>query len=275
VRIQALAFFLPTGRVLSNVSSVSQPMQESENSHKPTDAAGCRFQATHWSVILSAGNPASPNHHHAQEQFCKAYREPVYWYVRGRGNSPEDAEDLTQQFFLRFLKDNALARVSQEGGKFRGFLTTCLKNFLNNEYQHKKAQKCGGGKPHLAYDEAMESRYQQGLSTGATPDEYFDRKWALTALEQARQRLREEYRRDGKEQLYEMLKRALPGAQEELCYAEAAKALGKSEDALRMEVSRLRKRFRVLLRWEVATPDTKPEKIDEELRYLSSIVNHW
>jgi RNA polymerase sigma factor (sigma-70 family) len=255
------------------IGPVRHPVERSGTNHGSAERADRTFQTTHWSVILSAGDLASANNRQALSQFCQAYWEPVYAYVRRRGKRPEDAEDLTQDFFAWFLENEVLSKVRRQGGKFRSYLLTVLPHFLANEWNRDNAQKRGGGKMIVAFDEEVEARYQKGLSEDATPEELFDRKWAFSVLDQVRKRLREEYCAKGQGQLYDVLQGFLPGAEQQAPYEGASQALGMTEEAVRMAVHRLRRRWGKFLREEVAARGTKPEEVDEEIRYLLDIMS--
>ena len=245
----------------------------SEVTLETPSGSGSLFPQTHWTVILAAGDLSSPNNQPALEQFCQAYWYPVYVFVRARGSPPEEAKDLTQAFFARVLEKEVLAGLSREGGRFRSFFLKTLKRFLTNEWQHRQAEKRGGGKTHLPIDETTETRYQKNLADHRPPESSFDREWAVAVWGRALARLREEYTREGKQQLFECLQGGFPGALQELSYAEAAQALDMKVEAVRTAARRMRQRYGKLLRAEVATPGTSPQEIDEEIRYLIAVLN--
>jgi RNA polymerase sigma factor (sigma-70 family) len=241
----------------------------------PTTPSGGdgQFRTTHWSVILAAGDLAASNHKTALDQFCQAYWRPVYVFVLKKGYPREEAQDLTQDFFLSFLKKNKLAGLSRERGRFRAFLLTVLKNFLINDWRHKNTEKRGDGKMLISIDQDTETRFQKYLSDNATPEVLFDLEWARAVLVQVRILLREKYAEEGKPQVFDCLQYFLPGAHEVPSQAEAAKTLGMSEEAVRMAVHRLRVRFGKLLRQEIATPGTSREQVEEEIRYLLEVLS--
>src|SRR6266571_5185734 len=159
------------------------------------------FATTHWSVVLAAGQTASPQAEEALEKLCRAYWYPLYAYVRRQGFSPEDAQDLTQEFFARFLQKKSFRRADRERGKFRTFLLTSLQHFLAHEWERARAQKRGGGQPLLPWDErSAESRYQLDATPDLAPDQVFDQRWALTLFQQALTRLHQEFAAEGKSQ---------------------------------------------------------------------------
>ncbi len=207
------------------------------------------FQSTHWTVVLAAGLENSPESSAALQKLCTAYWCPLYAFIRRRGYSVEEAEDLTQEFFARLLAKDLLAGVTREGGRFRSFLLTVLKRFLANEWNREHAQKRSGGKPRFSIDDTAEARYQRALTEQATPETLFERQW-------------------------EQLQSCLAGAQSEIPYAQIAAAFGMKESAVRMAASRLRRRYGALLRAEIAVTVSSPEEIDEEIRYLIALVGH-
>lgn len=225
------------------------------------------FQSTHWSVILAAGDPANPRAEAALEELCRAYWYPLYVFARRRGQSPEEAEDLTQKFFLRLIGNQLLCGLKREGGKFRAFLLQSFKCFLINEWHHEHAQKRGGGKTIISIDDAAEARYRELLAT-ATPDALFEREWAWTVLSRTETRLREDYAKEGKSAMFQWLRGYLPGAERAASYAETSAALQMNEPAVRMAVHRFRRRYSECLRQEIKATVTTPEQIDEEIRFL-------
>ncbi len=231
-----------------------------------------RFDKTHWSVILAAGDLQAPNHKRAQEEFCDTYWYPVYVFVRRRGGTAEAAKDLTQAFFLWFLTNNKLAGVTQEGGRFRSFLLTVLRRFLTNEWHRQHTQRRGGDNLILSIDDTTERRYQKDLADDSTPEAMFDREWAKAVLQRVYRRLEDEFASNGRAPLFACLRASLPGAHEPLSSEKAAKTLGKSKEAVAAAVHRLRQRFREMLREEVATPGAAREEIDAELRYLLEVM---
>jgi RNA polymerase sigma factor (sigma-70 family) len=234
---------------------------------------GSGFRTTHWSVILAAGDMASPKNQEALARFCQAYWSPVYFFLRKAGHVPHDAEDLTQSFFAWFLQKNKLAGVAQGKGRFRSFLLTVLKRFLINEWHHQQTARETGGKSFLPIDAAAETCFLNDASGDATPEAAFDREWANRVWDEALRKLREEYARDGKSKEFDCLQTCFPGAHKPFSCAEAAQTLGISENAVRMAVNRLRRRFRELMRREVAAQGTSQEEIDEEIRYLLEILS--
>jgi RNA polymerase sigma factor (sigma-70 family) len=241
-------------------------MLESEFNAMPAQA---RFATTHWSVVMEAGREESPKASQALEQLCRTYWYPLYAYVRRKGHDPDDAQDLTQEFFARLLRGNFLHTVEQRKGKFRSFLVASLENFLVKEWLRANRQKRGGGQPVLSLDEeGAENRYALEPASNLSPQKLYERRWAMTLLDLTMKRLEEECRQQGKSQLFEQTRNLLSGDAQEEGYRELAARLATSEGALRVAVHRLRQRFGVLLREEIAHTVTSPEDVDEEVRSL-------
>ena len=223
--------------------------------------------------MLSARQKDSPQSLAALETLCRTYWYPLYAYVRRQGQSPHDAQDLTQEFFARLLQKDYLKAAAREKGRFRTFLLVALKRFLANEWDRLRAQKRGGGVQSVSLDtELAEQRYLVEPVEGASADRVFERRWALTLLDRTMARLREEFARAGKESDFNHLKTCLTADRGEISYATIAGALGMSESTARVAVHRLRRRFRELFREEIAHTVSQPEDIEEEVRYLMSVL---
>jgi len=234
---------------------------------------GDYFVTTRWTVVLSAGRKSSPQSDQALAELCRAYWYPLYAYVRRQGRSKEDAEDLTQAFFARFLQKNYLQGLSSESGRFRAFLLACLKHFLANEWDKACRVKRGGGIEHLSLDwQSAESRYQLEPPDTVSPDRLFDREWATALLERVVTRLRDEHAAAGKERLFEHGRAFLMASSDAVPHAQAAAALGMDEGALRVAVHRLRQRYRELLREEISQTLSQPSLVEEELRSLQAAL---
>ncbi len=234
-----------------------------------SSAPGDIFATTHWTVVLAAGQRHTPQSDHALEQLCRTYWFPLYAYVRRRGHEKADAEDLVQAFFARFLAKNYLAGLSEERGRFRAFLLAALKNFLINEWKHAQRQKRGGGETVLSLDwETADTKFQVAATNEPSPDRAFDREWALALLGKVIERLQAECDAEGKGRLFEQLKAFLTAGKGEAAHAEVALGLGMEEGAVRVAVHRLRKRYRVLLRAEIAQTLSDATMVDEEMRAL-------
>jgi RNA polymerase sigma factor (sigma-70 family) len=230
------------------------------------------FVTTHWTVVLSARDQRTPEAAQALEALCRTYWYPLYAFVRRQGRSPADAQDLTQEFFARLLGKDYLHSVERGKGKFRTFLLVLLKRFLADEWDRAHAQKRGGGSLHLPLDTALaESRYQREQGEDLSPDKVYDRRWALTLLERAMARLREEFTAAGKADEFQVLKAVLTTDKGALAYGQLAGRLGVSEGAARVAAHRLRRRFRQLFREEIAHTVGSQDEVEEEVRYLMSL----
>lgn len=219
--------------------------------------------------MLAAGQQHTSQSDHALEELCRTYWFPLYAYVRRHGHVKADAEDLTQAFFARFLAKNYLAGLSAERGRFRAFLLAALKNFLVNEWKQAHRQKRGGGMTMLSLDwETADTQFQVVAQNELSPDQAFDREWALALLGQVIERLQAECETAGKGKLFEQLKMFLAAGKSETAQSEVAKALGMEEGAVRVAVHRLRKRYRELLRDEIAHTLSDPALVNEEMRAL-------
>jgi RNA polymerase sigma-70 factor (ECF subfamily) len=231
------------------------------------------FRTTHWSVVMQAGAPESGESKQALEELCRTYWFPIYGYIRSRGYSPDDAQDLVQAFFERFLEKNYLESVNAQRGKFRSFLLASVNHFLSNEWDRARAQKRGGGKVIESLDaEDAEGRYLHELADSETPESMFERNWAETVLASVLERLRDECNAGGRAGRFEALKGFLVGDKGELSFAEAADRLGVTEAAVKSFVRRLRLRYRELFREELAKTVDDPAQIEEELRHLVAIL---
>lgn len=234
-----------------------------------TVARGDIFATTHWTLVLAAGSGSSPAAGTALEELCRTYWYPLYVYVRRQGHSREDAEDLTQEFFARFLAKNYLAGVDSNRGRFRAFLLASLKHFLANEWDRSQRQKRGGGVAPLSLDwQDADTRYQIDPADNLSPDKLYDRTWAMTLLERVVARLRDESRAEGRGSQFEQLKFYLMVGSDKVPAAEVAAALVMSEGAVRVAIHRLRRRYRELLRQEVAQTLADPGQAEEEMRVL-------
>ncbi|HEY9174251.1 MAG TPA: sigma factor [Verrucomicrobiae bacterium] len=242
---------------------------DASSASDPINAPGDIFATTHWTVVLAAGRRATPQSDHALEELCRTYWFPLYAYVRRRGHSKEDAEDLTQAFFARFLEKNYLEGLSAERGRFRAFLLASLKHFLANEWDKSQRQKRGGKAAHLALDwQTADTQFQVAATAEASPDRAFDREWAVALLAKVIERLRVECEAEGRGGLFNELKVFLAAGKGALSHAAAGQALGLDEGAVRVAVHRLRKRYRQLLRDEIAQTLADPAQVDEEMRAL-------
>jgi RNA polymerase sigma-70 factor (ECF subfamily) len=246
-------------------------VENSSSAFIPVRASGRHpaFVTTHWSVVLSAGRNDTTRARAALARLCETYWFPLYAYVRRRGHSPHDGQDLTQEFFTRLLERQAIAGADPERGRFRSFLLTALNHFLINEWAAARTQKRGGGAPLLSLDlAAAEARLDLEPADHATPDKAFEKQWAVTLLNQVLNQLEAEYRRAGKVELFTALQKTLAGRRESQPYAELAVRLHLSEGAIKVAVHRLRRRYRHLIRAEIAHTLDPSADIDEEMRCL-------
>jgi RNA polymerase sigma-70 factor (ECF subfamily) len=223
--------------------------------------------------VAAAAQGHSPEAQEALATLCQVYWYPLYAYARRRCPHVHDAQDLTQAFFTELLEKDYLQAANPERGKFRSFLLTAFKHFLSKERERAHAQKRGGGRPALSLDfELGESRYHLEPIDNATPESLYERDWALGILQQTLAQLRRELAGAGKEQLFECLKEVLAGNSVHESYARVAEQLGMSEQSIKVAVHRLRRRYRELLRAEIAQTVASPEEVDEELRDLFAAV---
>jgi len=245
-----------------------------EEPRSEPQAHGSVFATTHWSVVLAAGEKNTPESAAALERLCATYWYPLYAYVRHRGHSPEDSEDLTQEFFCRLLKGNYLAQVDPRKGKFRSFLLAAMNHFLANEWHRSQSLKRGGAMTFLPLDAFQaEERYQGERFGSRSPEEIYERTWTLALLERALTRLGEETAAAGRATRFEELKPVLIGEWPDLSYSEMAGRLGTSEAALKMTAQRLRRRYAELVREEIAQTVPEPREVCEELRHLRAVLS--
>lgn len=232
------------------------------------------FRTTQWTLILQAARPDSSL---GQEAFGKLYSDywpPLYAYVRRRGFSPEEAEDITQSFFTRILERKALTDLQQNGGRFRSFLLTALANFLANEWDRQHAQKRGSGQRPVPLEiREGENRFiALQVPDGMTPETIFEKQWVFTLLEQVMARLSEEWAMAGKAELFAELRIFLQGDRLGPRYAEIAARRAVSEALIKVTVHRLRQRYGHLLREEIARTLSHPNDVDEELHHLMNVL---
>ncbi len=233
-----------------------------------------RFATTHWSLVLAAGRRSSPASGQALAALCQTYWYPLYAHVRRRGYGAEDAQDLIQEFFSRLLEKDYLRVADPERGRFRSFLLAAVDHFLAKEWRRAHAQKRGGQRAAISLDfQAGESRYSAEPAHELTPQAIYERRWALTLIERALAKLRDEFAGDDKLPLFERLKAYLGGDKVAVPYRQIAATLGMSEGAVKVAVHRLRRRCRDLVRAEIAQTVAGPEDIEEELRELFNVVS--
>jgi len=243
--------------------------QTTMKNKKPSVAGRGRFMTTHWSVVQAAGTPGNSQCRQALETLCCTYWFPVYAYLRRCGHQQDAAEDYTQGFFARMLEKDGLRLADPERGRFRSFLLTALKYFVANEEDKKRTLKRGGGHTILSLDLAeAEGRYAVQPAQTASPDRVFERTWALTVLDRAMTRLQDELLRRHKGELFDHLKGYMAVDSDTVPYQAVAQELGMTENATKVAVHRLRRRYRVLLRDEIAQTVSDETQIDEEIGKL-------
>jgi DNA-directed RNA polymerase specialized sigma24 family protein len=255
------------------VAIKSQLKSESHPSEDAARTAGL-FATTHWSVVLAAGERDSPPAVDALEKLCRAYWYPLYACIRRRGCSAQDAEDLTQGFFAVLLAGNYLARADRERGRFRTFLLTAFNNFLHNEHDRSTALKRGGGREIVSWDEhTAEGRYAREPVGGLSPEQIYEKRWVATLLERVLGRLRGEFDTTECRELFDQLKAHLWGEDEAIPYAQLSGQFAMTVSALKVTVHRLRRRYRDLLREEIAQTVADPAEIDDEIQYLIRVTS--
>jgi DNA-directed RNA polymerase specialized sigma24 family protein len=232
------------------------------------------FTATHWSVVLMARDPASPGVAEALEKLCRAYWPPLYVYIRRQGYPPHEAQDLTQEFFARLLAKNYLAAVDREKGRFRSFLLAALNHFMADERDRARAVKRGGRSALLPLDvETAEGLYLASATDPLSPDRIFEKRWAITLLDEAFSKLREEFAAAGKGERFDRLKIFLEEGTRHGDYAALGMELGMAPNTVAAWVHRLRERYRELVRAEIASTVASPGEVQEEMRFLFAALS--
>jgi len=232
------------------------------------------FPVTHWSVVLAARGGQDTEAQAALETLCRAYWYPLYAYLRREGWSEPDAQDLTQGFFEHLLEHRTLDRVAREKGRFRSFLLASLKYHIANQRAHEQRQKRGGGQRPFSLDAlTAEERYRLEPKDNRTPEQLFERRWALTLLDRVLARLRAEYAGGERAELFEALQGFLAVKEDGEPYAVVASRFGMSEEAIKKTVQRMRRRYRELFREEIAQTVSNAEEAEEELRHLCEVMS--
>lgn len=232
-----------------------------------------RFQTTSWSLVVAAGKPDTEARA-ALASLCQTYWRPVYSFVRRTGYPPDEAQDLAQSFFTVLMEKNYLGDANRQRGRFRSFLLTSVKHFLANEWDRANALKRGGGQTLVSID-VMEAEGWYGPSAVelTTPERLFERRWALSVLGRVMTRLRADFADLGKAPLFEKMSVFLNGDPDGAHYEVLAAELGMSSGALRVAVHRMRRRYRNILRAEIAETVSTPEEVDDEIRFLLSALS--
>jgi RNA polymerase sigma factor (sigma-70 family) len=242
------------------------PIHPSDNSARRGPS---RFATTHWSVVLAAGRPGTTDYEDALETLCQTYWFPLYAYLRRHGYNADMAEEYTQAFFAGLLAKRGLRLADPKRGKFRSFLLSALKHFVANEHARATAQKRGGGRKLLSLNlQDAENRYALEPSDELSPEKLFERSWALTVLERTMDQLQSEAADADKQKQFNCLKVYLTAEKSSVPYEKMAAELQMTEGTVRVAVHRLRRRYRDLLRDEIAQTVTNESQIDEEIRDL-------
>ena len=230
------------------------------------------FTTTHWSVVLEAQGE-SPAAHEALEKLCRMYWRPIYSFVRRQGVGPEEAKDITQDFFAQLLERRSLSAVRKEKGRLRSYLLGALKYFLADEQRRAMAIKRGKGQRLIPLEDLhADERIEMEPADPVTAEMIYERRWALTVLEQVLNRLKGEYATAGNAALFDSLKQLLPDEPGSPSQAEIAARLGMTENAVRQAFYRFRQRYQSLLREEIAHTVATPGDIEDELRHLIAVV---
>ena len=233
---------------------------------------GIAFTTTHWSVVLTAQGE-SPAAREALEKLCRTYWRPVYSFIRRQGIGPEQAEDLTQSFFALLLERRDFDAVRREKGRLRSYLLTSLKHFLASEHRRATTAKRGKGQRLVRLEQLTAAeRSEMEPADSLTADRLYERRWALTLMEQVMRRLKDEYRASGNEALFDSLKQLLPDEPGAPSRPEIASQLGMTDNALRQAFHRFRHRYQLLLREEISHTVAVASDIEDELRHLIAVL---
>ncbi len=228
-----------------------------------------RFLTTHWSLVIAAGRRQSPQSDGALASLCSTYWYPLYAFVRRRGYAPEEAQDLTQEFFAALLDKNYVQDADRQRGRFRSFLLTALKHFLSNQRNRARAKKRGGGRSVFSLDfESGEIQYRREPADAMTAERLFERRWALKLLDRVLGRLQQEYADAGNPAIFEHLKECLTREKGSTPYRQVAQQAGLTEGAVKVAVHRLRRRYRELLEEEIAQTVSTAAEVEDEIRQL-------
>lgn len=230
-----------------------------------------QFPTTRWTLVVGAGDPHRKETRSALVSLCENYWYPLYAYLRRRGYPADQAQDLTQEFFVRILEGRYLDRADPEKGRFRSFILTSLKFFVADEADRQRAQKRGGGAVLPLEFHSGEDRYQREPAHDETPERIFERRWALSVLDRVMEKLRNEFVQHGRPEHFARLKVFLLG-HNDAPYAALAQEMSTSEGALKVAIHRLRKRYRELFRQEIADTVADPAEVEAELRFLATVL---
>jgi len=230
-----------------------------------------QFPTTRWTLVIAAGDPGRKEARSALVSLCENYWYPLYAFLRRRGYPPDVAQDHIQEFFMRVIEGRYLDRADPEKGRFRSFLLTSLKFFVADEGDRQRAHKRGGALVVPLEFSSGEERYKREPAHDETPERIFERRWALSVLDQVVEKLRSEFVQHGRPEHFERLKVFLLG-QSDAPYAALAQELKTSEGALKVAIHRLRKRYRELFRQEIADTVADPTEVESELRHLAAAL---
>jgi len=230
-----------------------------------------QFPTTRWTLVVAAGDPHRKEARAALVSLCENYWYPLYAWLRRRGYSADEAQDLTQDFFIRVLEGRYLDRADPEKGRFRSFILTSLKFFVADLEDRDRAQKRGGGTVLSIEFSSGEDRYQREPAHDETPESIFERRWALALIDRVVERLRSEFVQHCRPEHFERLKVLLLG-QSDAPYSALAREINTSEGALKVAIHRLRKRYRELFRQEIAATVADPADVEAELRFLAAVL---
>lgn len=230
------------------------------------------FATTEWSLVMAAGHRDAAGAEEALARLCSLYWYPVFAFVRRRGHSADEAQDLTQGFFTRLIEKGDLGDADRSRGRFRTFLLTACQHFLSNERDRALAAKRGGGRIFIDVADA-EGRYERALAHTETPEHLYDRQWCLTLLASVLDGLREHYVSTGTEQVFDRLREFLTAGESPGSHADAARDLGMTTNAVKVAIHRLRRRYRDALRQRIADTVASKEDVDDEIRYLLNTLS--
>lgn len=246
-----------------------EPENSAGRSTMHTLAGASDFPTTRWTLVVAAAGSQGKEARSALASLCERYWYPLYAYVRRRGYLPEQAQDLTQEFFIRLLEGRYLHRADPEKGRFRAFILSSLKFYLADEGDRERAQKRGGGAVLPLEFASGEERYKREPAHDETPERIFERRWAISVLDCVVESLRIEFVRHGRPEHFDRLKGFLLG-RSDAPYAALAREMNTSEGALKVAIHRLRKRYRELFRQEIADTVADPSEVESELRFLAA-----
>ncbi len=230
------------------------------------------FPTTHWSLLAKATLNGDSQGRRALEDLCRRYWSPIHQFIKSRGVTAQESEDLAQEFMVHLIEKSTFSRADRLRGRFRSFLLGALVRFLGDKGDARRALKRGGGAEHVLYNEASELKRAGYGEATVEAAAIFDREWAVTVLEAALNRLREEFVKGGRENSFSTLKMFLPGPTEPPTYEECALKLGISVSSLKSEIHRVRQRFRALVRDEIAQTVSAPHEIEREMNYLQHVL---